>query len=113
MARNIGVQQKWIQGEGTHREHFDICLGLKQRGLFASAGGEWTEMDRRSQILDAIRLYKERHQGNSPTERELADMVGISQPVMHRHLAAMEQAGMISRPGSHRSIQIQPEQLNL
>ena len=26
MADKIGVQRKWIQAEGTHREHFDIAI---------------------------------------------------------------------------------------
>jgi len=26
MAAKIGVQRRWIQHEGTHREHFDISL---------------------------------------------------------------------------------------
>ncbi len=25
MVDSIGVQRKWIQHEGTYREHFDIC----------------------------------------------------------------------------------------
>ncbi len=25
----IGVQTKWIQKPGTHREHFDICLAKR------------------------------------------------------------------------------------
>jgi hypothetical protein len=36
MADRIGVQRKWIQMAGTHREHFDIC-GSKRR-LAVAAG---------------------------------------------------------------------------
>ena len=25
MADSIGVKRKWIQAEGTYREHFDVC----------------------------------------------------------------------------------------
>lgn len=51
MADSIGVDRKWIQHAGTHREHFDIALGkraaavrlgakeitLKQLGLILNA----------------------------------------------------------------------------
>lgn len=30
MAKKIGVQQKWIQDEGTWSEHFDICLSKRK-----------------------------------------------------------------------------------
>ena len=36
MARTIGVNPKWIQCEGTHREHFDVCLA--KRALAVKAG---------------------------------------------------------------------------
>lgn len=29
MADKIGVQRKWLQHAGTHREHFDIAKGKK------------------------------------------------------------------------------------
>jgi hypothetical protein len=29
MADRIGVQRKWIQSAGTHREHFDIALSKR------------------------------------------------------------------------------------
>lgn len=36
MADKIGVQRKWIQYLGTHREHFDIAMS--KRALAVSAG---------------------------------------------------------------------------
>ena len=33
MADKIGVQRKWIQHFGTHKEHFDICLNKKNIAL--------------------------------------------------------------------------------
>lgn len=30
MARNIGVNTKWVQDFGNNREHFDICLSKKK-----------------------------------------------------------------------------------
>jgi hypothetical protein len=26
----LGIQRKWVQGEGTYREHFDICLSKRK-----------------------------------------------------------------------------------
>lgn len=36
MMDKIGVQRKWIQKAGTHREHFDICQS--KRALAVKAG---------------------------------------------------------------------------
>ena len=36
MADKIGVQRKWLQSAGTHREHFDIALS--KRALAVQAG---------------------------------------------------------------------------
>jgi hypothetical protein len=36
MAAKIGVADKWLQDEGTYREHFDICLS--KRALAVKAG---------------------------------------------------------------------------
>lgn len=33
MADKIGVNRKWIQGKGTIKEHFDICLAKKQLAI--------------------------------------------------------------------------------
>jgi len=37
MADTIGVQRKWIQCAGTHREHFDICLSKRAKAMAAGA----------------------------------------------------------------------------
>lgn len=45
MADQIGVQRKWIQYEGTYKEHFDISLG--KRALAIKAGAveiTWREL---------------------------------------------------------------------
>lgn len=36
MADRIGLQRKWIQYPGQHREHYDICLA--KRALAVAAG---------------------------------------------------------------------------
>ena len=36
MAGKIGVDRKWIQSEGTYREHFDICKA--KRGIAIKNG---------------------------------------------------------------------------
>jgi hypothetical protein len=33
MADLIGVDRKWIQNKGTHREHFDVCETKRQMAL--------------------------------------------------------------------------------
>lgn len=33
MCDKIGVQKKWIQYEGTSREHFDIALGKRKLAI--------------------------------------------------------------------------------
>jgi len=37
MMTKIGIQHKWIQKEGTWREHFDISLGKKTLAIKAGA----------------------------------------------------------------------------
>lgn len=33
----IGVQRKWIQKQGTYREHFDICSSKRDKALSMGA----------------------------------------------------------------------------
>ena len=33
MARQIGVQSRWIQKPGTPQEHFDICKSRRERAV--------------------------------------------------------------------------------
>ena len=33
MAAQIGVQRKWIQCEGTYKEHFDVCASKRQLAI--------------------------------------------------------------------------------
>ena len=37
MADRIGVQRKWLQAKGTHREHFDICGSKRKLAVQAGA----------------------------------------------------------------------------
>lgn len=37
MADKIGVQRKWIQHPGTHREHFDICKSKRTKAVQCGA----------------------------------------------------------------------------
>lgn len=37
MARRIGVSLRWLQEEGTPREHFDISLGKRRLAVEAGA----------------------------------------------------------------------------
>ncbi|BAH38849.1 hypothetical protein GAU_1807 [Gemmatimonas aurantiaca T-27] len=37
MADTIGVDRKWIQDAGTHREHFDICKSKRAKAVAAGA----------------------------------------------------------------------------
>jgi hypothetical protein len=37
MADRIGVARKWIQHEGGHLEHYDICLSKRAKAVAAGA----------------------------------------------------------------------------
>lgn len=37
MVDKIGVNRKWIQEQGTYKEHFDICLEKKKLAIKAGA----------------------------------------------------------------------------
>jgi uncharacterized protein DUF4031 len=37
MANKIGLQRKWLQGESTYREHFDVCLAKRKLAIAAGA----------------------------------------------------------------------------
>lgn len=56
MADRIGVQRKWIQNAGTHREHFDIALS--KRKLAIEAGAVEVSMMDLGRILRARRLQE-------------------------------------------------------
>lgn len=48
MAEKLGLQRRWIQHEGTHREHFDISL--TKRALAIRYGAKeisWRELGER------------------------------------------------------------------
>lgn len=56
MADRIGVARKWIQKEGTPREHFDIALS--KRALAVKAGAieiTWAETAHRLRARGAYR----------------------------------------------------------
>lgn len=60
----------------------------------------------RRRLFDYIVAYKESHDGNSPSSREMADGANIcSTSVVHFHLRTLESQGKITRPrGSSRGI---------
>ncbi len=33
MAAKIGINRKWIQYEGTWKEHFDVCLKMRKKAV--------------------------------------------------------------------------------
>ncbi|MFY9288978.1 MAG: DUF4031 domain-containing protein [Alphaproteobacteria bacterium] len=37
MAEKIGVNKKWLQDQGTYREHFDICQAKRKLAIAAGA----------------------------------------------------------------------------
>lgn len=37
MVDKISVQRKWIQNEGTYKEHFDICAAKKSKAILLGA----------------------------------------------------------------------------
>ncbi len=37
MADTIGVDRKWLQDAGTHREHFDVCKAKREMAVRAGA----------------------------------------------------------------------------
>ena len=53
MADRIGVDRKWLQHAGTHREHFDIALS--KRRLAVEAGAIEVTMSEIGRILLARR----------------------------------------------------------
>jgi len=55
MAARIGVQKRWIQEAGTHKEHFDICKS--KRKLAVSYGA--VEVDRKL-LMNIISARRDR-----------------------------------------------------
>lgn len=51
MADKIGVDRKWLQEGGTHREHFDICKS--KRALAIEAGAVEVSMMQLGRMLRA------------------------------------------------------------
>jgi hypothetical protein len=54
MARRIGVARKWIQDEGTRREHYDVCLS--KRALAVEAGAREISNRAVAELLQNRRL---------------------------------------------------------
>lgn len=51
MADRIGVQRRWLQNRGTHREHFDIAMS--KRSLAVKSGAiEITQRELGQKLLD-------------------------------------------------------------
>lgn len=54
MADLIGVDRKWLQDPGTHREHFDIALS--KRRLAVAAGAREVTMRELGIVMRAKRV---------------------------------------------------------
>lgn len=64
-----------------------------------------TLTSKQQQILDAILFLQSR--GDNPTVREIAQLVGLNAPAtVHKHLRALEEAGIIERTGKSRGIRV-------
>jgi hypothetical protein len=33
MARRVGVARRWVQKEGTPKEHYDVCLAMRAKAV--------------------------------------------------------------------------------
>ena len=53
----------------------------------------------RQNIYNYILRFKRRHNGNSPSIREMADTFGLSTSVVSEHLSRLEAIGLIERSG--------------
>lgn len=74
---------------GTSRKRCKECFGVEM---------EVELSDKSLRVLSAIIRYKIKHDGNSPTLRDLMRMVGISSTsVISHHLRRLELAGKIER----------------
>jgi biotin operon repressor len=63
-------------------------------------------MSRRQDILDVIRQFFADH-GCAPTEREIADALGISKTNVHYHITKLREAGKLTKiDGGGRSLAI-------
>ena len=61
---------------------------------------------RQTQCLVIVRSYIDTH-GYGPSERELAESMGISQHSVRRHLEGLQRQGLIERiPAQARSIRV-------
>lgn len=57
-------------------------------------------------VLTAIQTLSEA-QGHSPTQAQVAELLGVSRPVMHRHVAAMCDKGVLRKTyGMPNSLEI-------
>ena len=65
MATKIGVQRKWIQSEGTYREHYDICMSKRKLAVKHGA----IEIGWR----DVARTLRERRAKAEPKSKGTAD----------------------------------------
>ncbi|MFL6314777.1 MAG: LexA family protein [Terriglobales bacterium] len=63
-------------------------------------------MTRRQDILNVIRQFSVEH-GCAPTEREIADALGISKTTVHYHIGKLREAGSLRKiEGGGRSLAI-------
>ena len=62
----------------------------------------------RQKIYEYILRFKRRHDGNSPSIRQIADAFGLSVSIVHDHLGRLEAIGLIKRgpKGESRMINV-------
>ena len=62
----------------------------------------------RQKIYEYILGFKRRHDGNSPSIRQIADAFGLSVSIVHDHLGRLEAIGLIKRgpKGESRMINV-------
>jgi DNA-binding MarR family transcriptional regulator len=61
-------------------------------------------MNRRAQIIEMIRTFWEKH-GCAPTEREIAEEIGVTQNTVHYHIDRLVKSGQLLKiTAGHRSL---------
>ena len=60
---------------------------------------------RREDLLSAVERFTEEH-GYSPTDPELAQMLGISRSAVQNHIRILMKEGRLERPSGTRSLRI-------
>ena len=63
MADTIGVDRKWLQDAGSHREHFDVCKTKREQAIKAGAiVATWRDL--------SSLMRRKKHGANTPTTEQ-------------------------------------------